>query len=179
MNAAYNAAMRKPHVFLVALASLTLFGCYSPLMAPARQAYEDYNLYVSTKSDILHTHTDITVHGHLVDEAGNALHGIDYYSVDDPGFGTATVLVAIGWREHAHFGGDPEATQHPCTVDTVGYNFDVEMANIQKLTLFILKAGYEPASLDVIVPRSSDGKPPPVTVDKTIVMHRKASSTRP
>jgi hypothetical protein len=166
-------------LIVTSLAGFTLVGCYAPFMAPARHAYEDANLYASTKDLILHTHTDITVHGHLVDVSGKPLHGLNYFSVEDPGFGSANVLVVVGWREHAHLGGDPEATQHPCLVETVEYNFDIQMTNVEKLTLFVFKAGYEPATVDVLVPRSPTGKPPPITVDKTLVMRRMVSSTQP
>ena len=138
-----------------------------------------FSRYGHDKADIEQTHTDIAVHGHVVDEDGNPLRGLNYYSVEDPGFGSAMVLVAIGWRDHAHLGGDPEATEHPCSVTTIGYNFDTEMSNIQKLTLIVLKTGYEPAYVDVVVPRATKGKPSPIEVDKTVVLRQAASTTQP
>jgi hypothetical protein len=150
---------------------VTGLGCYGPGQ-PFQNALIAIEEYGADKADIEQTHTDIAVHGHVVDETGKPLRGLNYYTKEDPGFGPAMVLVAIGWREHAHLGGDPEETEHPCKVDTISYNFDTEMSNVQKLTLIILKPGYEPASFDIIVPRTTKGKPPSIGVDETIVMRR-------
>jgi hypothetical protein len=164
---------------IVALAILfTSSSCYGPGQ-PIQNLIIAHSNYDSQRTRIEQTQTNITVHGHLVGEGGMPLHGLDFYSIEDPGFGSATLLVAIGWREHLHFGGNPQAIEHPCNVTTVGQNFDIEMPDTQKLTLIVLKDGYEPALVDVTVPRPTKGRAAPVTVEKTIVMRRMASTTQP
>ncbi len=168
-----DAMITRLHQIAALVFVVSSIGCYGPGQ-PFLNALNAISEFNAEKADIEQTHTDIAVHGHVVDEAGKPLLGLNYYTKEDPGFGPAMVLVAIGWREHAQLGGDQDVTEHLCSVDTISYNFDTQMSNIEKLTLIILKPGYEPASVDVIVPRAPNGKPPPISVDKTIVMHRMA-----
>jgi hypothetical protein len=156
---------------------LTILGCYGP-----GQPIQDFVIaqsnYDSQRTRIEQTQTSITVHGHLLGEGRMPLQGDSFYSFKDLGFGSATLLVAVGWREHLHFGGNGQGIENPCSVTTVGQNFDIEMPDTQKLTLFVLKKGYEPVTLDVRVPLATKGKAAPVTVEKTIVMRQMPITTQ-
>jgi hypothetical protein len=156
---------RIPLYLLVAFSGIS---CYGPIDTVAMLS--TLSEYQGESLEIKQTHTDVTLHGRVVGEDGKPL-AIGGWLKDEPQWGT---VLAVGYRKHARWG---ENHDYEHRFDLVGFGkdcrFEIKLPYVFQVTAVCLLEGYEPASVEVVVPRSSNGRPPPFIVEKTIVMHRK------
>jgi hypothetical protein len=152
-------------------------GCYGPI--DTIKLLSTLSEYQGQLDEIKQTHADVTLRGHVVGEDGRPLP-IRWSLLAPPGEPDHGTVLAVGYRKQAKWG---ESDDYDNRFDLTGFGkdcrFEIKIPYVYEVTAVCLVDGYDPASVDIVVPRSSTGKPPPFIVEKTIVMRRKSSTTQP
>ena len=160
-------------LLLTSLLLTTCCGCYTGIMAVG--AYDE------AKKEIRETHADITVRGKVVDEEGHRLTW-----PDDPKYPLTGTVVMIGWRDTVRFQMESERAGRGTEIVTdareAGPDFLIGLSNVQKAMIVVVMDGYDPGTLDVVVPRAVESKAAPLAIQNAVVVMRRravATATQP